>query len=357
MRYSRKRDYTYNLSVPPLGGPTRTMPTTGGKTNTLRKTKAKAKTQATRRRANPPKPARWGLRRRLAGVQVLESLQLAGLKWLVSGFSTASGGRSTLERTRDGRKVVEQVLNLGFTDWDTPDRVLENRKRFARALHADKMRTIGLRQIHSDIIHAVGRETFPQGEDAPKGDALITREPGVLLTVQTADCIPILLADTKNRAVAAIHSGWRGTSQRIAEKTLGRMQMEFGTDPGEVIAAIGPGIARCCYEVGHEVVKEFSAKFSNASDWFSGPFEALTNSDSDSNWLPWLTMRPPGHAPPPPTAQLDLIAANRAILAGAGLPAANISSSDLCTSCRPDLFFSYRREPITGRMMAAIGIR
>jgi YfiH family protein len=219
------------------------------------------------------------------------------------------------------------------------------------------MRTASLRQIHSDIIHVVGPQEFPQGEDAPKGDALITREPGVLLTVQTADCIPILLADTKNRAVAAIHSGWRGTSQRIAEKTLGRMQMEFDTDPLHVIAAVGPGIGGCCYEVGHEVVKEFATKFESAADWFVGPFDALTNSDSDSNWLPWLTMRPPGHAPPPPTAQLDLIAANRAILAGAGIPAANIAASELCTACRPDLFFSYRRERATGRMMAAIGIR
>ena len=331
------------------------MPTTRRKPSPSRKTKSKAKTKpALKRRQSAPE--RWNLRRS-AGVQILESPRLTSLKWLISGFSTASGGSSTLERTRDSKKSVEQVLNLGFTDWDSREHVLENRKRFIRALHAEKMRTIGLRQIHSDIIHVVGRQQFARGDGAPNGDALITREPGVLLTVQTADCIPILLADTKKRAVAAIHSGWRGTVQRIAEKTLGRMQMEFGTNPRDVVAAIGPGIGGCCYEVGHEVVKEFATKFPKASGWFSGPFEALTNSDSDSNWLPWLTMRPPGHAPPPPTAQLDLIAANRAILADAGIPVANISSSDLCTACRPDLFFSYRRERTTGRMMAAIGIR
>ena len=132
-------------------------------------------------------------------------------------------------------------------------------------------------------------EGIPQGEQAPKGDALITREPGVMLVVQTADCIPILLADTKHRAIAAIHSGWRGTAQRIAEKTLGRMQMEFGTRPQDVIAALGPGIRGCCYEVGHDVVKEFSAKFPNAREWFAGPFDALENGDNDPNWLPWLT--------------------------------------------------------------------
>ncbi len=332
------------------------MPSRVRKSGVRRKVKPRPKRNSTKSPKKSAASSRWNLRR-AAGTQILESPRLASLKWLTSGFSTVSGGASELTRTRDGKKSDEQVLNLGFTDWDSRERVISNRQRFVRTLHAEKMRPVGLRQIHSDIVHVVGRQAFPQGEAAPAGDALITRERGVLLTVQTADCIPILLADTKNRAVAAIHSGWRGTSQRIAEKTLGRMQMEFGTHPRNVIAAIGPGIGGCCYEVGHEVVKEFATKFSNAADWFTGPFAALTDSDSDSNWLPWLTMRPPGHAPPAPTAQLDLIAANRSILAAAGVLAANISSSDFCTACRPDLFFSYRRERTTGRMMAAIGIR
>jgi YfiH family protein len=235
--------------------------------------------------------------------------------------------------------------------------VVANRKQFFQAVGSSKSRPVLLRQIHSDLVYVVGSAEVAQGECAPQGDALITREPGVLLVVQTADCVPILLADTKQRAVAAIHSGWRGTAQRIAEKTLGRMQMEFGTRPQDVIAAIGPAIGQCCYEVGHEVIKEFAAKFPNARDWFDGPFEMLENGDADSNWLPWLTMRPPGHAPPAPTAKLDLIAANRAILAGAGVPLAQISTSSFCTACRSDLFFSYRREGNTGRMMAAIGIK
>ena len=92
----------------------------------------------------------------------------------------------------------------------------------------------------------------------------------MLLAVQTADCVPILLADTKNRAVAAIHSGWRGTLRRIAEKTLGRMQMDYGTRPADVIAAIGPAIGGCCYEVGSEVAREFASQFSEAREWFVG---------------------------------------------------------------------------------------
>jgi polyphenol oxidase len=296
--------------------------------------------------------------RRSASAQILKVPSLSRLTWLVHGFSTVSGGVSALERTRDGKKSAtpESVLNLGFTEWDSRDAVLANRKKFYSAVAASKMRPAALKQIHSDVVHLVGRDAFPEGEHALKGDALITREKNVLLTVQTADCIPILLADTKNRAVAAIHSGWRGTVQRISEKTLGRMRMEFGTRPEHVIAAIGPGIGSCCYEVGHEVVQEFATTFPDAKNWFTGPFDALTDSDADPNWLPWLTMRPPGHAPPSPTAFLDLVAANRAILAAAGIAQKNISSSGLCTGCRPDLFFSYRKEKTTGRMMAAIGI-
>ncbi len=319
-------------------------------------TKKKPQSRGVSQTTATKRPRTWQLRRR-NGVQILESPAFARLNWLVHGFSTRPGGASEFSAQRESGSASEKVLNLGFTEWDSPERVLENRKNFFASLGAAKMRIVGLRQIHSDIIHVVGAEDILQGDQAPNGDALITRKPGVLFVVQTADCIPILLADTKHRAVAAIHSGWRGTAQRIAEKALGRMQMEFGTRPRDVIAAVGPGIGGCCYEVGHEVVKEFAAKFANAREWFAGPFDALENGDSDSNWLPWLTMRPPGHAPPPPRVQLDLIAANRAMLVSAGIAPDKIQSSGLCTSCRTDLFFSYRRERATGRMMTAIGIR
>jgi YfiH family protein len=305
----------------------------------------------------------------VGGLQVLEAPALARLKWLVHGFSTRPGGASELTTTRGD--TCEKVLNLGFTDWDKSERVRDNREKFFRAISAGKMRVVALRQIHSDVVHVIGHAVDSENESRaesdsprtnspaapPQGDALITREPGVLLVVQTADCVPILLADPKRRAIAAIHSGWRGTVRRIAAKALGRMQMEFGTTPEDVIAALGPGIGQSCYEVGTEVAAEFQAQFPNAREWFEGPFDQLADSDNDPNWLPWLTMKPPGHAPPPPRVHLDLIAANRAILEEAGIPARNISSSGLCTACRGDLFFSFRKERTTGRMMAAIGIR
>jgi YfiH family protein len=168
--------------------------------------------------------------------------------------------------------------------------------------------------------------------------------------------VPILLADTRQRAVAAIHAGWRGTLARIVVKTLGRMQMEFGTRPRDIVAALGPAIGRCCYEVGPEVAQAFAAQFPGAADWFDGPFDQLAHGE-EPLWLPWLTMMPPGHVPPPPRVQLDLRAANRWQLVDAGVPESKITVSDLCTACSTDLLFSYRREGAkTGRMMAMIGI-
>jgi YfiH family protein len=323
-----------------------------------KKTKARKRTGA---RKEPSNKAMWNLRV-ASGVRVLQPPALARFEWLVHGFSTRPGGASKLKTLSDGREKSESVLNLGFTEWDQRERVLENRAKFFAAVGAGKMRVVRLRQIHSDVVHRVEVvEALASGnvprEDAPQGDALFTRERGALLVVETADCIPILLADPKQRAVAAIHAGWRGTLRRIAAKTLGRMQMDFGTRPEDVIVALGPGIGQCCYEVGREVAKEFQAQFPNAREWFDGPFDVLASDENDPNWLPWLTKRPPGHPVSSPRVWLDLIAANRAILSAAGIAPSNISSSGLCTGCRPDLLFSYRRERTTGRMMTAIGIR
>jgi polyphenol oxidase len=319
-------------------------------------TKKKSATAKDAPKPRQPHRAKNWVLRRTGSVQLLQTPALERHRWLVHGFSTRPGGASELPGSGDGSRKSAKALNLGFTDWDSRERVTANRKKFANALGAGKMSVVTLRQVHSDIVHRVDSLATAQ-EKAAQADALITRERGVLLAVQTADCVPILLADTKNRAVAAIHSGWRGTLRRIAEKTLGRMQMDYGTQPADVIAAIGPAIGGCCYEVGSEVAREFASQFPEAREWFDGPFDSLAAGDNDPNWLPWLTMRPPGHPPPPPRVQLDLIAANRAILAKAGVPAAQIFSSGFCTSCRTDLFFSYRREGTTGRLMAAIGIR
>ena len=293
-------------------------------------------------------------------LQIIQATALAKLPWLVHAFSTRTGGTSRLEGSPDG----QGVLNLGFTGWDTRENVLANRAKLVSALHAGRMKLVTLRQIHSDVVHVLDafldsvQRALPPGHlAAPRGDAAITRAPRWLLGVQTADCVPILMADTRQHAVAAVHAGWRGTLRRIAAKTLGRMQMAFGTRPEDVVAVLGPAIGRCCYEVGPEVAQAYAGQFAQAREWFDGPFDQLATSE-EPNALKWLSMTPPGHDLPPPRVRLDLRAANRWQLLDAGAKATNIISSELCTSCRTDLLFSYRREhACTGRLMAIIGLR
>ena len=275
------------------------------------------------------------------GVRIVQVPALARIPWLVHGFSTRAGGASEL----DGNKV----LSLGFTEWDQRESVLENRRRFQMALQAQEMALAPLKQWHSDVIHVFEGAT---GE-ACRGDGSATNRPGLLLGVQTADCVPILLVDPKKRAVAAVHAGWRGTLARIAVKAAGRMEMHFGSKPGDIVAAIGPAIGSCCYDVGTEVAAEFLSQFADAPDFFD---EFRTG--DEPNPVQWLNQMPPGHQPPPKNVLLDLRKANRAQLRGIGVKDKNIFVSDLCTACRPDLFFSYRKQSaMSGRQMSVIGIR
>jgi polyphenol oxidase len=290
--------------------------------------------------SSTPSTPNWTTRNS-RGLHILQAPALAKFPWLIHGFSTRPGGVSSLNE--------EKLLNLGFTDWDTQENVQENRRRFLSALGASDLQLISLKQIHSDVIHLFN--TTPA--EFCKGDASITNRPGLLLGVQTADCVPILLVDPKKRAVAAIHAGWRGTLARIVVKAIGKMQMQFGTKPSDLLAAIGPSIGGCCYEVGTEVATQFHSQFAEAPEWFD---EFRTG--DEPNPIQWLNMMPPGHQPPPKNVLLDLRKSNRAQLLAAGLRAPNISVSDLCTACRRDLLFSYRKEAAqSGRLLSVIGIR
>jgi len=210
---------------------------------------------------------------------------------------------------------------------------------------------VTLRQIHSDLIHCVA--ALPK--EPLVGDGLITRTPNILLAIQTADCLPIILLDTKQRAVGVFHAGWRGTLKRIVEKGVGEMHRWFGTLPKNIKAAIGPGIHACCYEVGAEVRQQFESQFAYAEDLF----REVKESDPVREKYPllFLSARAPGHGELPPKIFLDLAEANRRQLISAGVSRKNISASPLCTACRPDLLFSYRAEKgVTGRMMGVAGI-
>jgi polyphenol oxidase len=321
-----------------------------------------AKTSRVRRAPGKPAPrpiprpaisSPWSLRT-ARGVQVLELAPFKKLPWLVHGFSTRSGGTSVLDSG-------ERVLNLGFTDWDQRETVLKNREAFQSALGASDHTLVTLKQIHSAVVR-LAREmqmdssrqaSASLGLPAQTGDASITDSPGLLLGVQTADCVPILLVDTRKRAVAAIHAGWRGTLARIAEKTVGEMRKQFGSKPGDILAALGPAIGGCCYEVGTELVTQFTSQFADAEEYFD---ELRTG--EEPNPLQWLNMMPPGHQPPPKNVRLDLRKANRAQLLTAGLRDANIFVSDLCTACHTSLFFGYRKDGAnSGRLVAAVGLQ
>jgi YfiH family protein len=233
-------------------------------------------------------------------------------------------------------------------DWDERKNVLANRRRLQSALSASDFSLAPLKQFHSDLIHRISASS----EEPVFGDASTTDHANILLAVQTADCVPILLVDPKKRAVSAIHAGWRGTLSRITEKTVGRMRQEFGSKPSDLLAAIGPSIGQCCYEVGVELVTKFTALFADGHKYFDEP-----RTGDEPNPIQWLNRKPPGHQPPPKNVHLDLRTANSSQLRAAGIRAANIYASDLCTACNTDLLFSYRREGAkTGRLMAVVGI-
>jgi YfiH family protein len=186
-----------------------------------------------------------------------------------------------------------------------------------------------LRQVHSARVVTCG-------ESGAEADALVAVHAARLLTVRVADCVPLLVADPRTGAVAAVHAGWRGTAERIAPAAVRRMSEMFGSAPEDLVAAIGPSIRPCCYEVGPELADAFrsaGASESQLADWFAaGRIGRRT--------------------------RLDLARANRDQLAAAGVPRAQILDSGLCTSCHPRVFHSYRRDKErAGRIVGCIRAR
>jgi len=281
-------------------------------------------------------------------VDILRARLLSDVPWLLHGFSTRAGGVSTC--------YGGSSLNLGMTKDDTETNVLRNRALFAEALGAIDANgapwpMVQVRQIHSSIVRAV-----EEAQARPvAGDGLITRTPRLLLVVKTADCVPVLVVDTKHKAVGAFHAGWRGTAARIVEKSIGEMRRNFGSRPGDLRAAIGPCIRRCCYAVGDEVRAEFESQFSYAHDLFH---EVFNSSALHVRYpLLFLNQRAPGHGDAASELHLDLVEANRRQLRDAGVAVEHIQIIEGCTACDTARFFSHRAEAgRTGRMMAAIGI-
>ena len=273
---------------------------------------------------------------------------LAQLPWLVHGFSTRQGGVSTC--------YGGGTLNLSLTQHDKRENVERNRVLFLQAVGATgsdgrPWPLVQLKQIHSSIVNRVTDAAQPL-----TGDGLITDAAGLLLAIKTADCVPVLVADVKRRAVGAFHAGWRGTVARVVEKGIGEMRRQFGSVPRDLRAVIGPSIRQCCYQVGSEVRAEFQSQFSYADELFEEVFDA----DAIHVRYPllFLNQRAPGHGELGPEIHLNLVEANKRQLQDAGIREEQISVIEGCTACDTARFFSHRAEfGQTGRMMAVIGIK
>jgi YfiH family protein len=250
---------------------------------------------------------------------VCEPLRAAGFR---NAFSTRLGGVS---------RLPDESLNLGYFSGDDPENVLENRRRFLHALNADSWPIVTGKQVHSADLRVVKSECETL-KPSSNCDGVVAKHQGILAGVFTADCTPVLIGDPVTGAFAAVHAGWRGTVARIVEKAVNAMRKEFKSDPANCIAAIGPAAGACCYEIGQDVINKFTVEFNYAEQLF-------INHRGDK-------------------ANLDVVTANVRQLIDSGLVVENIYKSDLCTMCRVDMFFSYRREKskgAVGRLLSVIG--
>lgn len=240
------------------------------------------------------------------------SLEETGL--VAHGFSTRLGGVS---------KGPYTSMNFSFTRGDDREAVLENYRRMARALGVSVDRMVLSYQTHTTNIRKVTEEDAGKGvlreRDYKDVDGLITNIPGITLVTFYADCVPLYFLDPVHRAIGLSHSGWRGTVNRMGRHTAEAMAREYGSKPEDLIACIGPSICAGCYEVGEEVADEFKREFS-----LQYHQEILTAKGNKKY-------------------QLDLWKANEIVLREAGIDKNNISVTNLCTHCNPDLLFSHRR--------------
>ena len=246
----------------------------------------------------------------------------------VNGFSTRLGGVSDMPAN---------ALSLaGFHD-DAAENILENRRRFLK-LFPGEWTLAGCWQVHGADVRVVQSVADAKPAENTLGetvycDVVVSDAQGVLAGVKTADCVPILIGDPVTGAFAAVHAGWRGTLATAVIAGVERLAKEYDARPEDLRVAIGASAGPCCYEVGSEVIEAFTSKFADGEKLF--------------------TPTRPGHA------TVDLLRANREQLRSTGVKAERIHTAPICTMCRTDLFFSYRREKSlhgkVGRLMAVVG--
>lgn len=247
---------------------------------------------------------------------------LEGARGIGHAFSTRR------DRLPDGRQV-DFDLGTASTNSGT---IADRRRRLCRHAGLGDCLPVSILQVHGDRILGLSDE-MPGAETPPSADGIVGcrgEAPGRIAAVRTADCVPVLLADRQGGAVAAVHAGWRGTAAGIIGKAVERLGT-LGVEPGRLLAAIGPAVGPCCYEVDRAVAEAVATSTPGSRDSFPGRLD--------------------GAKP-----RLDLSEAVFRQLSSAGLPSGSISRAPWCTVCREDLFFSHRRDAErAGRMMAVIG--
>ena len=261
------------------------------------------------------------------GVTFFQSDGMAAAGGVVHGFSTRKGGVS---------QGMWESLNLGVGRGDDPDHVRENYRRFFQAVGAEGGRIAVTNQVHGGAVRCITTADVkgdPYDKVGYEADGLMTDLPGVTLLVYTADCIPILFYDPVRRVAAAVHAGWRGTAAGIASQAVERMRDVYGCRPGDILAAIGPGIGPDCFETHEDVPNAMTAALSTAV-------------------LQHIKIKANGKF------SVDLKGINAMRLEQAGLEAGHIAVSPLCTACHPDLFWSHRSLGTSrGSMAAAIQLK
>lgn len=246
------------------------------------------------------------------GVGFLQFPSLLELDFLNHAFSTRIGGVS---------KNEFKSMNLNFTRGDDPNAVTENYRIFCKAAGFDYHTLVSSKQDHHTYVRKVTKKDCGIGifreHDMQSVDALVTNEPGVTLVTHYADCTPLFFADPEKKVIALAHAGWKGTVGKIGEATVEKMQAEYGCDPSDIIAVVGPAIGPCCYEVDTPVYEEFA---------------------SFTELKPAYFTKTLGHG----KYIIDLKEANRRMLLEAGLLSINITISDVCTKCNSGLLYSHR---------------
>lgn len=246
------------------------------------------------------------------GVGFLQFPILGRLDFINHAFSTRVGGVS------DG---AYKSMNLNFKRGDDPEKVMENYRIFCKAAGFDFDSLVSSSQDHNTFVRCVTKADRGIGitrpHDIESVDALVTNEPGVTLVTHYADCTPIFLADPEKKVIALAHAGWRGTVSKIGEITVEKMVSEYGCDPTDIIAVIGPAIGQCCYEVDTPVYEEFACLTELKPAYFTKML---------------------GHG----KYLVDLKETNRRMLLEAGLLSINIMISDVCTKCNSGLLYSHR---------------